>query len=729
MSSNNVYTEEDAAKARLSSYEEQLTKLKKQFELVQQGTPDEETLDHMPDLKAALVTNAKLKYHKNFLQKSIETVEKDIKSGTFKKPTEDAESSTSLADLADQKKSDNPGKKGKGNEQPPVKKDKKEAKPSVPKINYVVVEDYGDSLMSRLKEVFSEAQKTAYPQVPNFPPIITEATNPKFGDYQCNSALGLSKKLKEFGVNDSPPQVAKNIANAVQTGDFIKEIEIAGPGFINVHLQPEFLGTRIGKLLQNGIQPPKIAKRKALVDFSSPNIAKEMHVGHLRSTIIGDTICRLMEFFGFDVLRINHVGDWGTQFGMLIAHLQDRFPNYLNETPPIGDLQAFYKESKKRFDEDEAFKARAYDRVVKLQNHDPEIIKAWKMICDVSRADFNKIYEKLDIKITERGESFYQEYMVKLVKELEEKNILITEEGRKIFFPTGCTVPLTIVKSDGGYTYDTSDLAAVKQRIDEEKVDWAIYVVDSGQSLHLETVYAAARDLGYYKPEEKRIEHVGFGVVLGEDKKKFKTRSGDTVRLTDLLNEGIKMSEEKLIENNRNEVLSEAEFNAAKEAVAYGCIKYADLASTRTNDYIFSHKRMLNITGNTAAYLLYAYARIRSIARNAGVSRETLVQKLKDQNGIVAFEHPVEIKLAKQILKFSETLLSVLDSFYLHLLCEYLYNLSTTFTEFYTECQVVEKKDGKIQSINYNRLSLCEATVDTMTACFQILGIRTLEKI
>uniref|UniRef100_A0A914Y0B4 Probable arginine--tRNA ligase, cytoplasmic n=1 Tax=Panagrolaimus superbus TaxID=310955 RepID=A0A914Y0B4_9BILA len=395
MSSNNVYTEEDAAKARLSSYEEQLIKLKKQFELVQQGTPDEETLDHMVDLKAALVTNAKLKYHKNFLQKSIENVENEVKSGTFKKPTDDSQSS---AAPAEQKKSDNSGKKGKGNEQPPVKKDKKETKPSVPKINYVVVEDYGDSLMNRLKEIFTEAQKTAYPQVTNFPPIMTEATNPKFGDYQCNSALGLSKKLKEFGVNDSPPQVAKNIANAVQKGEYIKDVEIAGPGFINVHLQPEFLGARIGKLLQNGIQPPKIAKRKALVDFSSPNIAKEMHVGHLH-----------------------------------------RFPNYLNETPPIGDLQAFYKESKKRFDEDETFKARAYDRVVKLQNHDPEIIKAWKMICDVSRADFGRIYEKLDIKITERGESFYQEYMVKLVKELEEKNILITEEGRKIFFPTGCS--------------------------------------------------------------------------------------------------------------------------------------------------------------------------------------------------------------------------------------------------------------------------------------------------
>jgi arginyl-tRNA synthetase len=691
----------------------------------------------MVELKAALVTNAKLKYHKNFLQKSIETIQKEVKSGTFKKPTE---SNENLAP-AEQKKSSNPGnsaehkkdgnsrKKGKDNEQPPVKKEKKETKPSVPKINYINIEDSGDSMMCRLKEVFSQAQKMAYPQVSDFPPIVTEATNPKFGDYQCNSALGLTKKLKEVGVNDNPSTVAKNISNAVQKGDFIKNLEIAGPGFINVFLEPQFLGSHIGKLLTNGIKPPKITKRKALVDFSSPNIAKEMHVGHLRSTIIGDSICRLLEFFGFDVLRINHVGDWGTQFGMLIAHLEDRFPNYLSETPPISDLQAFYKESKKRFDEDEEFKARAYECVVKLQKYDENIVKAWKMICDVSRTDFAKIYQKLDIEIIERGESFYQQRMIDLVKELEEKKILITEEGRKIFFAKDRPVPLTVVKSDGGYTYDTSDLAAIKQRIFEENIDWAIYVVDSGQSLHLETVFAAARELGYYKLEEKRIEHVGFGVVLGEDKKKFKTRSGATVRLNDLLAEGVSRSEEKLREKNRQDFLTPEEFNAVTEAVAYGCIKYADLSHSRLNDYVFSFDRMLDDRGNTAVYLLYAYVRIRSIGRKAGVTRETLLEKINAQNGIVNLDHPAESKLAKQILKFSETLLSVLDSLCLHLLCEYVYNLSTTFTEFYTECQVVEKRNGQIESINYNRLALCEATADTIAACFKILGIRTLEKI
>uniref|UniRef100_A0AC35G6V4 Arginine--tRNA ligase n=1 Tax=Panagrolaimus sp. PS1159 TaxID=55785 RepID=A0AC35G6V4_9BILA len=578
---------------------------------------------------------------------------------------------------------------------------------------HIVVEDFSDSLIDR-----------AYPTIPAFPPIITEATNSKFGDYQCNSALNLAKKLKTAGINENSVQIANNIANAVQKDDFIKKTEIAGPGFINIFLQHEFLGRRIGALLQNGIKPPKIEKRKALVDFSSPNIAKEMHVGHLRSTIIGDSICRLLEFINFEVLRINHIGDWGTQFGMLIAHLKDKFPNYLSETPPISDLQGFYKESKKRFDEDKDFKARAYECVVKLQTYDTDIVKAWKMICDVSRADFAKIYEKLDIKIVERGESFYQQRMIDLVKSLEEQNLLINDDGRKIIFAPGHSVPLTIVKSDGGFTYDTSDFAAIKQRIFEENADWIIYVVDSGQSLHFQVVFSAAQELGFYKSDEKRVEHVGFGVVLGEDKKKFKTRSGDTVRLNDLLNEGLKRSEEKLREKNRQDFLTPEEFNAAKEAIAYGCIKYADLSHTRLkrseeklreknrqdfltpeefnaakeaiaygcikyadlshtrlNDYIFSFDRMLDDRGNTAVYLLYAYARIRSIARNSN-------------------------------------------------LCEYIYNLSTTFTEFYTECQVVEKKkDGQIESINYNRLALCEATADTMAVCFAILGIRTLEKI
>ncbi|XP_048459425.1 arginine--tRNA ligase, cytoplasmic [Rhincodon typus] len=326
-------------------------------------------------------------------------------------------------------------------------------------------------------------------------------------------------------------------------------------GFINVHLNKEFVSKLLTDLLVNGVQPPLVGpKRKVVVDFSSPNIAKEMHVGHLRSTIIGDSMCRLFEFVGYDVLRLNHVGDWGTQFGMLIAHLQDKFPDYLVVSPPIGDLQAFYKESKKRFDEEEAFKKRAYECVVQLQSHNPEIIKAWNLICDVSRKEFQKIYDCLDIQLIERGESFYQDMMVDVVKLFEEKGMTQLDEGRKIVFPPGCSLPLTIEKSDGGYTYDTSDLAALRQRIFDEKADMIIYVVDSGQSVHFQTIFAAAQMIGWYDPKKIRVEHTGFGVVLGEDKKKFKTRSGETVRLIDLLNEGLKRSMEKLLAKERDKV-------------------------------------------------------------------------------------------------------------------------------------------------------------------------------
>ncbi|VDM38734.1 unnamed protein product [Toxocara canis] len=359
------------------------------------------------------------------------------------------------------------------------------------------------------------------------------------------------QKLGQSGKKTPPRNVAEAIMGNIPSCEMIEKVEIAGPGYINVFLKKKCIAATIARTAVKGVLMPRISSRRVVVDFSSPNIAKEMHVGHLRSTIIGESICRLFEYVGFTVLRVNHVGDWGTQFGMLIAHLQDRYPNFLNETPPIADLQAFYKESKKRFDEDEEFKARAHECVVKLQNYDPDFVKAWQLICDVSRKDFQRIYERLNVTITERGESFYQDKMADVVKEVAEKGFLKVDEGRKLMFPTGCEVPLTVVKSDGGHTYDTSDLAALKYRLEVEKADWIIYVVDSGQSLHLETIYAAGRDLGWYKPEEKRVEHVAFGLVLGDDRKKFKTRSGDTIRLTDLLDEGVRRAAAKLQEKER----------------------------------------------------------------------------------------------------------------------------------------------------------------------------------
>lgn len=352
----------------------------------------------------------------------------------------------------------------------------------------------------------------------------------------------------------------------------------------------------IKSILTNGIQPPKTKKHRVVIDFSSPNIAKEMHVGHLRSTIIGDSIARLTEFLGHDVLRLNHVGDWGTQFGMLIAHLQDMFPNYATVSPPIQDLQTFYKQSKARFDEEEEFKKRAYICVVDLQRGEQKSIKAWNLICDASRKEFQKVYDRLEINLNERGESFYQSRMVSLVEELEKKGFLEEDDGRKIMWGKDKKgIPLTIVKTGGGFTYDTSDMAAIKQRLDEEKGDWLIYVTDMGQATHFKTIFDCAEVAGILNPEVHRVDHVGFGLVLGEDGKKFKTRSGDTVRLVELLDEGMKRALDKLIEKGRHEVLSEEELNKAQHSVAYGCIKYADLSKHRVSDYTFSFDKVCNL--------------------------------------------------------------------------------------------------------------------------------------
>ncbi|XP_073507209.1 arginine--tRNA ligase, cytoplasmic isoform X1 [Phyllobates terribilis] len=581
----------------------------------------------------------------------------------------------------------------------------------------------------QLQEIFGRAIRASYPELVNAPLAVTPSQQPKFGDYQCNSAMAMTQMLKAKGESVSPFEIANKIVRNLPENNLIEKTEIAGPGFINVHIQKNLISKQLTKLLVNGVQPPVIGeKKRVVVDFSSPNIAKEMHVGHLRSTIIGDSICRLFEFVGHNVLRLNHLGDWGTQFGMLIAHLQDKFPNYLSVSPPIGDLQAFYKESKKRFDEDQEFKKRAYQCVVQLQSKIPNIIKGWNLICDVSRKEFQKIYDFLDIRIIDRGESYYQDKMIQVVKEFEEKGFVELDEGRKVVFIPGCSIPLTIEKSDGGFTYDTSDLAAIKQRLFEEKADIIIYVVDNGQGIHFQTVFSAAEMIGWYDAKVTRVEHAGFGVVLGEDKKKFKTRSGDTVRLIDLLEEGLKRSMDKLKDKERDKVLTTEELEAAQKAVAIGCIKYADLSHNRMNDYIFSFDKMLDDRGNTAAYLLYAFTRIRSIARLANISDGQLRKAAQETE--IGLQHEKEWKLGKCILRFPEILQKIFYDLLLHTLCDYLYELATTFTEFYDNCYCVEKdrQTGQIVKVNMSRMLLCDATAAVMSKGFEILGIKPVQR-
>ncbi|XP_073335980.1 arginine--tRNA ligase, cytoplasmic [Pagrus major] len=585
------------------------------------------------------------------------------------------------------------------------------------------------NINQRLQEIFGDAIRAACPELDNPPLVVAPNQQAKFGDYQCNSAMAMAQMLKAKGMKINPREIAEKIIQNLPDNELIQKTEIAGPGFINVHLKRQIVSKLLSNLLINGVKPPPLAsKKRVVVDFSSPNIAKEMHVGHLRSTIIGESTCRLFEFLGYDVLRLNHVGDWGTQFGMLIAHLQDKFPNYLTVSPPISDLQAFYKESKKRFDEEEDFKKRAYQCVVRLQSKEPDFIKGWNLICDVSRKEFQRVYDCLDISIIERGESYYQDMMTKVVKEFEDKGFVQMDEGRKIVFAPGQSVPLTVVKSDGGYTYDTSDLAALHNRLFDEKADIIIYITDSGQSMHFQLVFAAAQMIGWYNPQVTRVEHAGFGVVLGEDKKKFKTRSGDTVRLMDLLEEGLKRSMDKLKEKERDKVLTPEELTKAQRSVAFGCIKYADLSHNRINDYVFSFDKMLDDRGNTAAYLLYAFTRIRSITRLANIDDATLRKAAETTE--VLLDHDKEWKLGKCILRFPEILQKVLDDLLLHTLCDYLYELATTFTEFYDSCYCVEKdrQTGEVVKINMWRMLLCHATALIMAKCFDILGINPVER-
>ncbi|KAM7534653.1 hypothetical protein Aperf_G00000108497 [Anoplocephala perfoliata] len=584
------------------------------------------------------------------------------------------------------------------------------------------------SVLDALIAIFDCAIKKAFPEVKSISVAITPSTNPKFGDYQCNNALTLARELSPILNKISPHVVSTKICVHLDKGSVIDHVEIAGPGFINIFISRKFVENEITKLVRLGFHvAPTSRPLTCIVDMSSPNIAKEMHVGHLRSTIIGDCVARILAFRGHNVIKINHLGDWGTQFGMLIAHLKDTFGDLGDKALPVSDLQKFYKEAKKRFDSEEDFKKRSYEAVVKLQSHDPEHIRDWRKICDVSMKEFNEIYRRMDIEnLIQKGESFYQSRMIDVVKYLEEHKLLENDDGRRIMWTPASDVPLIIVKSDGGFTYDTSDMATIRYRIDEQHGERLIYVTDAGQATHFKAIYSAAEICGFADPSHQILEHVPFGMVLGEDRKKFKTRSGDTVKLVSLLDEGVERVRKKLIEKGRDKELTEEEQQIAAEAVAYGCIKYADLSHNRVNDYIFSFDKMLDDRGNTAAYLLYAYTRIQSIIRKTGWSEEKLTEVRKSFH--TDLEHPTELKLGKALCRLPEILIRLEQDLYFHKLCEYLYNLSCAFTEFYDSCYCIEREKGNSVKIYESRILLCDATAKVMKCCFDILGIRTVEK-
>lgn len=556
-------------------------------------------------------------------------------------------------------------------------------------------------------------------------PMLVPTSNPKFGDYQANVAMSLAKRLGQ-----QPRAIAQQIMENLQIDDLCEAPAIAGPGFINLTLKPSYLQAQLTEMASDsrlGIPPVKNPK-KVIVDFSSPNIAKEMHVGHLRSTIIGDSICRILEFQGHDVLRLNHVGDWGTQFGMLITYLREVAPEALTtaDALDLGDLVAFYKKAKQRFDEDPEFQEKSRQEVVRLQSGAEDTLKAWRLLCDQSRREFQIIYDLLDIHITERGESFYNPLLPQVVEDLEKAGLLVEDQGAKCVFLEGFTnregnpLPLIIQKSDGGYNYATTDLAAVRQRVKQEHADRLIYITDVGQASHFAQVFQVARRAAWI-PDTVEIVHVPFGLVQGEDGKKLKTRSGDTVRLRDLLDEAVDRAKADLETQLTNDDRHETEdfINHVAKTVGISAVKYADLSQNRTSNYIFSFDKMLALRGNTAPYMLYAYARIQGISRKGDIDFNQLGSNIQ-----LVLEHEAELALAKYLLQFSTVLSEVEQDLFPNQLCDYLFQLSQKYNVFYDRVPVLQAEEPARTS----RLVLCDLTARTLKLGLSLLGIQVLER-
>jgi arginyl-tRNA synthetase len=541
-------------------------------------------------------------------------------------------------------------------------------------------------------------------------PIITVSQNEKFGDYQSNAAMGLAKAQKA-----NPRQVAEQIKAKLELGELASEVSIAGPGFINVRLNPAWLAGQVQALVGDdraGIAP-SAAAQKVIVDYSGPNVAKEMHIGHLRSTNIGDALARILEFQGHEVLRQNHLGDWGTQFGMLLAQL--RRTQNLSESFHVSDLDAFYKEARKQFDEDADFADEARKTVVRLQSGQAEEKQLWRRIIDESRAHFQPLYDRLNITLRpehERGESFYNPYLADVVRELREKNIAVESEGAIVVFVEGFEAPLIIQKSDGGFGYGTTDLAALRYRVRELKAQRLVYVTDSRQIQHFAQVFATARRAGW--TQNVQLEHVTFGTILGKDGKPFAARKGDSQRLREVIEEAEQRA--FVIVSEKNADLPEAQRREIAHAVGVGAVKYYDLLRDRTNDYVFDWEKMLSFDGNTAPYLQNAYVRICSIFRKAGEARPTPRS--------IKFESPHEITLGKHLLRLGETLDVVSRELKPHHLCTFLYELAGKFHSFYEHCDVIKSEEPTRAS----RLGLCDVTARALGLGLDLLGIEHPEQ-
>ncbi len=539
---------------------------------------------------------------------------------------------------------------------------------------------------------------------------VTEATKPEFGDYQFNGAMALAKRLKK-----SPRDIAKDIIENIPKNSIVDTFEIAGPGFINIRLSKKFLEDAILELLKDKralISKTKNPKR-VVVDYSSPNMAKEMHVGHLRSTIIGDSIANLFEFLGDEVIRQNHIGDWGTQFGMLIAYLEELGDGAEGS---LSDIEEFYKRAKKRFDEDEEFANTSREYVVKLQSGDVKCLELWDKFIDKSLSHCEEVYSKLGVKLTRedvRAESSYNDDLPKIIEDLEQKGLLKESQGAKCVFIDGEENPLIVQKRDGGYLYATTDLAAIRFRVKELKAKRVSYVVDARQSEHFKQVFAVAKMAGYVD-EDVLLEHIAFGVMLDKSGKPFKTRDGGTVKLISLLEEAVNRAKNSI---SRRDEYDENELKKVAEIVGVGAVKWADLSINRESDYIFDWDKMLNLNGNTSLYQQYAYARIKSIFRRFDGELE----------GVCSLEDEIEKKLALKLLQFEDVLSIAAKEAKPHYITTYLYELTTLFMKFYESCPIL--KNDISNKTKQTRLTLADSTAKIIEISFKILGIGVLERI
>ncbi len=553
---------------------------------------------------------------------------------------------------------------------------------------------------------------------------VLPTRDPRHGDYQSPVAMGLARTLRR-----PPLELATELAAALDVADVCHEPEVAPPGFVNLRLRPEWLAGRLVAGLGDerlGI-PPVEPAQTVIIDYSAPNVAKEMHVGHLRSTIIGDCLANVFEFLGHRVEGVNHVGDFGTQFGMLVTHLEETQPDALEAgEADIADLEAFYKEANTRFQHDPDFAERARARVVDLQAGEPRARAAWRSLLATSRKVNQQVYDLLGVtRLVERGESFYEPMLPEVVAELRAKGLAVEDQGATVVFVPGFTnkqgdpLPLIVQKRDGGYNYATTDLAALRYRVAEQGADRILYVVGADQAQHLEMVFAVARMAGWV-PDHVRTEHVPFGQVQGEGGKKLRTRSGDTVHLADLLTEAVDRARAFVLERaaERGED-PPADLDRVAHVIGIGAVKYADLAQNRQSNYVFSYDRMLSLKGNTAPYLQYAYARMRSILREAGWADGPPA-------GVeVRLEDEAEVELARQVVQLADVLDRVVADDAPNHLCAHLYELSQAYNQFYERCPVLRSEEPTRTS----RLALCEATSATLRLGLGLLGIAVLERI